>query len=67
MAKNYSQVIGTLKEAAIVRCRQRIDEAAKKVQGLVKDSPDEKSDDLPPCKGGEQFGVTSILKKRHGL
>jgi len=63
MSKDYSQVIGTLRETAIGRCRQRIDAAAKKVQDMVKNPPDEKT---PPC-GKEQYGVTSILKKRHGL
>ena len=66
MSKDYSQVIGTLRETAIGRCRQRIDAAAKKVQDMVKNPPDEKIEKTPPC-GKEQYGVTSILKKRHGL
>jgi len=67
MTKNYSQIIGTLKEAAIGRCRQRIDEAAMKVQDIAKKPHDEIREERPPCTGREEFGVTSILKKRHGL
>jgi len=67
MAKNYSQIIGTLKEAAIGRCRQRIDATAKTIEGTGKNPPCEKKDTLPPCTGGEEYGVTSIMKRRHGL
>ena len=65
MTKDYSQVIGTLRETAIGRCRQRIDAAAKKMQKMVGNPPEEKKDKVPPCT--EQYGVTSVLKKRHGL
>lgn len=67
MTKDYSQIIGSLRESAIGRCRQRIDAAAKKVQDLVKNSPDEKAEGTTPCGGREEYGVTSVLKKRHGL
>ena len=66
MAKDYSQIIGTLKEAAIGRCRQRIDASAKRVQDLVKNSPDEKEGVLP-CGGRENYSVTSVFKRQHGL
>ena len=66
MAKDYSKVIGTLKEAAIGRCRQRIDASAKRVQDLVKNSPDE-TEGLLPCGGRDNYSVTSVLKRQHGL
>jgi len=67
MPKDYSQVIGSLRDTAIGRCRQRIDAAAKRVQNLVKDPPDEIADGGAPCGSREHYGVTSVLKKRHGL
>ena len=67
MTKDYSQIIGSLRDTAIGRCRQRIDAAAKRVQNLAKDPPDEMVDGDVPCRGREHYGVTSVLKKRHGL
>ncbi|HOX34470.1 MAG TPA: hypothetical protein P5217_01690 [Methanoregulaceae archaeon] len=67
MTKDYSQVIGSLRDTAIGRCRERLNAASKRVQGLVNDPPDENMDGGAPCGGREHYGVTSVLKKRHGL
>ena len=66
MVTDIIKAIDALKNTAVARCRERIEEAALKARGLRGGSPAEEKKESsgsiePPC------GVTSILKRRHGL
>jgi hypothetical protein len=65
MVQDLIKTISALQNAAVGRCRKRIDDAALKAKGLMGgDPPDPNSSELcrkPAC------GVTSILKRKHGL
>lgn len=66
MVTDIIKAIDALKNTAVARCRERIEEAALKARGLRGGSPAEEKkgspgSSEPPC------GVTSILKRRHGL
>ncbi len=60
MPKDLSGVIRELHESAVGRCRERIEEAAEHAKGLIR------HEGIPgSCRA--QYGVTSVLKRRHGL
>ncbi len=60
MQKDLSGVIRDLHESAVGRCRERIEEAAQQAKGMIR------YEGLPrSCRA--QYGVTSVLKRRHGL
>lgn len=65
MAKDLSKILGSLQTAAVSRCRERLDEAASRARGMVSTGGDDTR------RGGVQdrpeYGVTSLLKHRHGL
>jgi hypothetical protein len=66
MVTDIIKAIDALKNTAVARCRERIEEAAQKARGLRGGGPAEENKENPgssesPC------GVTSILKRRHGL
>jgi hypothetical protein len=64
MAQDITGIIRSLHTTAVNRCRERLDEAALRARGLIsRNDPG----DGKPREGEEQYGVTSILKKRHGL
>jgi hypothetical protein len=66
MVNDLTGTINALRCAAIGRCRERLDQAAQKAKGMLKNGQIEgKEDTVPPCK--EQYGVTSLLKRKHGL
>jgi hypothetical protein len=66
MGKDLAKSINELRCAAVGRCRERLEQAAQKAKGIIKNGQDEeKEDKAPPCK--EQYGVTSLLKRKHGL
>jgi hypothetical protein len=66
MVKDLTKKINELRYAAVGRCRDRLEEAAQKAKGILKNGQiEEKEDTVPPCK--EQYGVTSLLKRKHGL
>jgi hypothetical protein len=55
-----------LRCAAIGRCRERLDQAAQKAKGLLRNGQShDREDKTPPC--NEQYGVTSLMKRKHGL
>jgi hypothetical protein len=66
MTSNINNKIGKLKDMAIGRCRERIERAACKAKELM---------NKPESEGGKEgstnytqtSGITSFLKKRHGL
>jgi hypothetical protein len=64
MVQDITGIIRSLHTTAVNRCRERLDEAALRARGLIT-----RADDPGDRKqaGEESYGVTSILKKRHGL
>ncbi len=66
MVQDILNAINALKNTAVGRCRQRIEEAARKAReirggGLTEEEKMQSGPGEPPC------GVTSILKRKHGL
>ena len=66
MVKDLTKTINSLRCIAVERCRDRLDQAAKKAKGLIKNGqPVEQKEKSAPDE--EQYGVTSLMKRRHGL
>ncbi len=65
VAQDLMKTIGALQDAAVGRCRKRLEDAALKAKGLLRngeqDDKESHSVQKPSC------GVTSILKRKHGL
>jgi hypothetical protein len=51
--------------SAVNRCRDRLDAAALKARTLI--SRDENGDEKGKANDKPEYGVTSLLKRRHGL
>jgi hypothetical protein len=65
MPQDLNTLIVRLKTSAVDRCRERIETAACKAKELLKGNKPENQIEVPPKV--ESHGVTSVLKKRHGL
>lgn len=66
MAKDITTTINALRYAAVGRCQERLEQAASKARGLLKSGQTpEQSEKPPPYQ--EQYGVTSLMKRKHGL
>lgn len=66
MPKDFTATIGALRDAAVGRCRDRIEQAAIRARDLVgSGKPADTAEERHPC--GKEYGVTSVLKQRHGL
>jgi hypothetical protein len=66
MSQDSEKKIGKLKDMAIGRCRERIEQAACKAKELMnKPSPEGKNERYQY--NNQPSGMTSFLKKRHGL
>lgn len=66
MVKDITATINALRCAAVGRCQERLEEAAQKAKGFLKSGQTRnQSDTSPPNK--EQYGVTSLMKRKHGL
>ena len=65
MAQDLMRTIGALQDAAVERCRKRIDDAALKAKGLFR-SGEQDGEEPGSCRK-PSCGVTSILKRKHGL
>jgi hypothetical protein len=65
MAQDLMKTIGALQDAAVGRCRKRIEDAALKAKGLFQGG-EQDDDESHPAKR-PSCGVTSILKRKHGL
>lgn len=65
MAKDLTKIIRSLQTSAVNRCRERLDEAAIRARELISRADDgaEKRPDYEK----PEYGVTSLLKRRHGL
>jgi hypothetical protein len=66
MTHNFNIKIGKLKDIALERCRDRIEKAACKAKGLMKRPESERAKE-DPTNLSQPSGITSFLKKRHGL
>jgi hypothetical protein len=66
MVNDIIKAIDALKNTAVARCRERIEEAALKARGLRSGDPVEAKKESPGS-SERHCGVTSILKRRHGL
>jgi hypothetical protein len=64
MAQDITGIIRSLHTTAVNRCRERLDEAALRARGLI--GRKEPGEGQPPARE-DQYGVTSVLKKKHGL
>jgi hypothetical protein len=65
MKGDITGVIRSLQTTAVNRCRERIEDAALKARGLIgKQDPEDAKGEEP---ADREFGVTSVLKRRHGL
>ncbi|MFA4877273.1 MAG: hypothetical protein WC586_07650 [Methanoregula sp.] len=65
MAQDLMKTIGAMRDAAVGNCRKRIEDAARRTKGMIgNDTPDREHEavSVPPS-----CGVTSILKRKHGL
>ena len=58
--------INTLRNIAVGRCRERLDQAAQKAKDLINNGQSVEQKEKP-LSGKEQYGVTSLLKHKHGL
>ena len=66
MVNDIIKAIDALKNTAVARCRERIEEATQKARGLRGGGPSEEDKERTgSCES--QCGVTSILKRKHGL
>jgi hypothetical protein len=66
MVKDLTRTINELRCSAVGRCRERLEQAAQKAKGILKNGEaEEKKEISPPYK--EQYAVSSILKRKHGL
>ncbi len=66
MAKDMTKTINALRCIAVERCRERLDQAARRAKVLLKNrNRGEQKEDTPSDE--EQYGVTSLMKRRHGL
>ena len=65
MAKDITKVIRSLQCSAVNRCRERLDAAALKARDLI--GRNENDDEKGKVHDKPEYGVTSLLKRRHGL
>lgn len=65
VAQDLMKTIGALQDAAVGRCRKRIEDAALKAKGLLR-AGEQGDTELHPAQK-PSCGVTSILKRKHGL
>ncbi len=65
-AQDITKVVDGLRQAAVRKCRERLENAALRAKRLIDNGqPQAKKEDKssePP-----QYGVTSLLKRKHGL
>ena len=66
MALDSDKMIWKLKDMAIERCRERIEQAACKAKDLMNKPTPEKQDMRTRCYD-QSSGITSFLKKKRGL
>jgi hypothetical protein len=66
MVKDLTKTINALRCTAVGRCRERLEQAAQRTKGILKNGQsEEKKEKSHPSE--EQYGVTSLMKRKHGL
>jgi hypothetical protein len=65
VAKDITGIIRSLQCSAVNRCRERLDAAALKAKDLI--SRGENGEEKATVHDKPEYGVTSLLKRRHGL
>jgi CBS-domain-containing membrane protein len=65
VGKDITKVIRSLQCSAVNRCRERLDAAALKARELIGKGENDAEKDTVHDK--PEYGVTSVLKRRHGL
>ena len=65
MAQDITKILKSLQASAVNRCRERLDEAALRAKNLIGRGDDAEKREPAPEK--PQYGVTSVLKRKHGL
>ena len=65
MASDITKIICTLHTSAVNRCRERLDAAALKARDLITTGGN--TDEKCVTQEKPEYGVTSVLKRRHGL
>lgn len=65
MAQDITKILRSLQTTAVNRCRERLDEAALKARGLIGRGEADREKDA--AHEDPQYGVTCILKRKHGL
>ena len=66
MTVDSNNKIGKLKDMAIGRCRERIEQAAGKARELM-NRPKSEGEKGGTANYNQPSGITSFLRKRHGL
>ena len=65
LAQDITKILKSLQATAVNRCRERLDEAALKAKSLISKGGD--AEKKGPANDDAQYGVTSLLKRKHGL
>ena len=65
MAQDITKILRSLQTTAVNRCRERLDEAALRAKNLINRGDDVEKKN--PTHDESQYGVTSVLKRKHGL
>ncbi|NMB78397.1 MAG: hypothetical protein GYA23_04810 [Methanomicrobiales archaeon] len=65
MPQDITKILKSLQASAVNRCRERLDEAALRAKGLISTGGEEERHG--PSRYDESYGVTSVLKRKHGL
>jgi hypothetical protein len=65
MAQDITKILKSLQCSAVNRCRERLDAAALRAKNLI--GKGENDDEKGPAHDESQYGVTSLLKRKHGL
>jgi hypothetical protein len=65
MAQDIAKILKSLQISAVNRCRERLDEAALRAKNLISRGDDEEK--KGPAHDKPDYGVTSVLKRKHGL
>ncbi len=63
MKKDVALIIGAMRDTAVGRCRERIEQAALKARDIVGAARQKEKEE----QGDPGYGVTSLLKRKHGL
>jgi hypothetical protein len=65
-AQDIKKVIDTLRDTAVGNCRERLEQAALRSKGLINDGQTYEKKEKTSLHS-HQYGMTSLLKRKHGL